>query len=320
MENSKTQSFAASVKDEIVSFSREEENERALLSSFVKMNGHIHRLEGRDILECHSEKASIAKYIYQCIHELYGVSVRFAYTRSAGFLKRMNYLVIVEEKVDEILEDLGIDVLLSKSPRIASAQEEQIASFLAGAFLAAGSVNDPKSTSYHLEIALLDESYARWLSKLMNRIHASPFHSKVTKRRNEYIVYLKRSDEISNFLILVGAKESCLHYENVRIDRDFANQTNRLSNLDSANMGKTLKAGERQVKEILFLKKKGAAIAKIHNPKLEHLCSLRLLHEDASLSELSEYLSEELASKISKSNVNHLFRFIHELYLKESQK
>lgn len=319
MENNKTQSFASSVKDEVVSFPRDEANARSLLSSFLKINGHIRLKEGKEILECHSEKASIAKFIYQCIHELYGVSVRFAYTRSAGFLKRMNYLVIVEEEASEILRDLGIDILLRKPPKMVTNSDEQIASFLAGAFLAAGSVNDPKSTSYHLEIALLDEEYAKWLSKLWNRMNSVSFHSKVVKRRNEYIAYLKRSDEISDFLILIGAKESCLHYENVRIDRDFANQTNRLNNLDSANMGKTLKAGERQIKEIRFLQEKGI-IQKINNPKLERLCSLRLLHEDASLSELSDYLSEELASKVSKSNVNHLFRLLHEYYLQESEK
>lgn len=313
MEN-RTQSFASNVKDEIVSFFRDDVNKRSLLSSFIKINGHVRFSEGKEVLECRSEKASIAKLIYEYLHELYGINVRFAYIRSAGFLKRINYLVIVEEEVMDILNDLGIDLLSHKLPKFAMVNDEQSASFLAGAFLAAGSVNDPKSASYHLEIALLDEEYAHSLSKAWNKIVSHSFHSKVTKRRNEFVIYLKRSDEISDFLILVGAKESCLHFENVRIDRDFANQTNRLNNLDSANMGKVVKTSERQVKEIEYLKEHGG-LEHFSNPKLSLLCSYRLRYPDASYEELSVYLSEELAATISKSNINHLFRFLHQSYL-----
>lgn len=314
MESTKTQSFAANVKDEVTSFYRDDESKRALLSSFIKINGHVKISEGKEILECRSEKASIAKLIYQYLHELYGVNVRFAYLRSAGFLKRINYLVVVTEEASDILNDLGIDLLADRLPKTIVATEEQGASFLAGAFLAAGSVNDPKSTSYHLEIALFDEAYARWLSKIWNKVVSHSFHSKVVKRRSEWIVYLKRSDEISDFLILIGAKESCLYFENVRIDRDFANQTNRLNNLDTANMGKTVKTSERQIEEIEYLKKHGG-LEPFSNQKLSLLCDFRLRYPDASYEELSVHLSEELATTITKSNINHLFRFLHNAYL-----
>jgi DNA-binding protein WhiA len=55
----------------------------------------------------------------------------------------------------------------------------------------------------------------------------------------------------------------------------------------------------------------------IANLKLRALMELRLAHPDASLEELAELLSEELASSVSKSNVNHLFRSLHNLYLEE---
>ena len=308
------ESFASSVKDEAVLLERDEECKRALLSSFIKINGHLSFKDGKEILECHSERASIAKLIYQCLVSLYEVNVRFAYKRSAGFLKRINYLVVVEEKVDEILSDLDIDILSNSLPRkeIRDGEEEN-ASFFAGAFLAAGSTNDPTSSSYHLEIALADEEYTKWLSKALNKVNGGRFHSKVTKRRNQSIVYLKRSDEISDFLILIGAKESCLAFENARIDRDFANQTNRLENFDTANMKKTVATAEKQIGYIHYFEKHGG-IEQFHNPKLTALCHLRLKHPDASMLELSEYLSEELASSVSKSNVNHLFRFLKKEY------
>ncbi len=84
-------------------------------------------------------------------------------------------------------------------------------------------------------------------------------------------------------------------------------------------MSKTLKSSERQMKEIMFLNERGA-IERTRNPKLSALVSLRLSNPDASLSELSVLLSEELASAVSKSNVNHLFRYIHSLYLEEKER
>nr|MCR5514183.1 DNA-binding protein WhiA [Bacilli bacterium] len=38
---------------------------------------------------------------------------------------------------------------------------------------------------------------------------------------------------------------------------------------------------------------------------------LRVKNPDASLDELSKLLSEELNTEISKSNVNHLLRYVH---------
>lgn len=317
MASDKTQSFASSVKDEVALKERSEREMRAFLTSFIKINGHLVYKDGKEILEAKSEKASIAKVVYQYIHACYKANVRFAYTRSAGFLKRINYLIIVESGVKEILDDLHISLLGDELPSI-NVSDEEFPSFLSGAFLAAGSVNDPKSTSYHLEIALYEENYAKWLTKTINHYGGASFHANYIKRRNEWVCYLKRADEISNFLILLGAKESCLYFENVRIDRDFSNQTNRLGNLDAANMGKTLKTAERQIKEIEFLNDKGL-IDKIGNPKLSALSSLRLSNPDASLQELSVLLSEELASEVSKSNVNHLLRYIHSLYLEETK-
>jgi DNA-binding protein WhiA len=75
-------------------------------------------------------------------------------------------------------------------------------------------------------------------SKEWNKAANHQFNSKIVARRKEWVVYLKRSDEISDFLILIGAKEACLQFENVRVDRDFANVDNRLRNIDTANYGK----------------------------------------------------------------------------------
>ena len=305
-------SFAQEAKEEICRAERSDEAKRSLLASFIKINGHVVISNGKETLELVSENAKIAQLVYSYVHEIYGVNVRFAYTRSAGFSRRVNYHVIILEESANIIDDLEIDFLEGKIAKNAVASGELSAAYLAGGFLASGSVNSPSSSNYHLEIALADESYARWFSRLWNRVQAHQFDSKVVKRRNQFVCYLKRSDEISDFLVLVGAAESCLKFENVRVDRDFANIGNRLRNLDTANFGKTMRASGRQLGEIAFYLGKVGGIDRIDNPKLKALMKLRLQKEDATLDELSKELSDEFASAISKSNVNHLFRWLDE--------
>jgi DNA-binding protein WhiA len=311
----KASSFAATVKAESASAVRTDEEKRSFLSSFVKINGRLHKSGGKSVLELTSESIVIAKCVAQYVHDLYGLEARFAYTRSAGFLKRVLYHVLVESEADDLLNDLGIDLLEGKLPSFALQSTEKAAAYLAGAFLASGSVNDPRSTNYHLEIAVGDASYARWFLHMWRLISAHHFSAKSVLRRGKTILYLKKSEEISDFLVLIGAQESCLQYEDIRVDRDFKNIGNRLQNLDTANMGKTLKASQRQVEEIQYFVSV-LGYDRIDNPKLKALMKLRLDHPDATLDELARLLSEELASEVSKSNVNHLFRYLDEEYQK----
>jgi len=311
-------SFALLAKEEAARSPRSDEEKRALLSAFIRINGYLRLTKGEEGMELQSESASIAKTIYQYLHELYGVEPHFAYTRSAGFLKRVVYHVLVGKEAEDILNDLQVDFFAPAFPKSLLASPSSAAAYLSGAFLAAGSVNDPVSSNYHLEIALADEGYAKALSREWNKAANHQFNSKIVLRRKRYVVYLKRSDEISDFLILIGAKQACLQFENIRVDRDFANIDNRLRNIDTANYGKTTKAAERQILEIHYFEK-SVGFDKIDNPKLKSLLQLRLKNPDASLDDLRRMLSEELNTAISKSNVNHLFRSLDEEYQKAQE-
>ena len=303
-------SFARLVKEESAKAERSVSEKKALLSSFVRINGYL-RIRGKqEGLELSSENSAIAKCVYQYLHELYGVDVRFAYTRSAGFLKRMVYHVIVDDEAGKILEDLEVDFFNPEKPKNVISSSEDVAAYLTGAFLAGGSVNNPASRSYHLEICVKDEGFAKFLLKIWSKYQPHPFSCKLSKRRNQFVLYLKRGDEISDFLVLMGAKDQCLAFEDVRISRDFSSIGNRLSNLDTANYGRVVLASKRQIDEINYLFEKEGK-ENISNPKLLALMELRVKNPDASLDELSKLLSEELNTEISKSNVNHLLRYVH---------
>ena len=303
-------SFARLVKEESAKAERSVSEKKALLSSFVRINGYL-RIRGKqEGLELSSENSAIAKCVYQYLHELYGVDVRFAYTRSAGFLKRMIYHVIVDDEASKILDDLEVDFFNPERPKNIISSSEDVAAYLTGAFLAGGSVNNPNSRSYHLEISVKDEGFAKFLLKIWSKYQPHPFSCKLSKRRNQFVLYLKRGDEISDFLVLMGAKDQCLVFEDVRISRDFSSIGNRLSNLDTANYGRVVSASKRQIDEINYIFKKEGK-ENISNPKLLACMELRVKNPDASLDELSKLLSSELNTEISKSNINHLLRYVH---------
>ena len=98
-----------------------------------------------------------------------------------------------------------------------------------------------------------------------------------------------------------------------RSNRDLMNNANRLTNMDTANMRRTIETGLRQVEEIKLINQ-ALGIDNIANIKERELCKLRLANESASLQELADLMSEKFKTPISKSNINHLFRSIHALF------
>lgn len=304
-------SFTQKVKEEVVSLPFTENHLRALLAAFIKVNGSLSFSNKKNIITMRTENAKIAKFIYNSIEKLYGVPSRFTYSKSMSFKKKLFYNVVVEE-ADYIISDLEISFTDGKIAKNIVNGDDMIAGYLTGAFLASGSVNSPKKSNYHLEFAFLDNNYAKWFSKLFLKYKGGEFSAKIIKRRKQFVVYIKRSAEISDFLILIGATNSALEFENVRISRDFSNIGNRLSNLDAANLVKTNNASKKQLHDIDVIDSV-FGIANIKNEKQRELMKLRREFEDASLLELAEKLSNVLKISVSRSNVNHLFRAIHEM-------
>lgn len=306
-----TISFTKQVKEEIVNREFVDEYLRAVLASFIKINGSVsfHNKETSLILK--TENAAIAKFIYKIANKLYGITARFAYSKTMNFKKKTVYSIIFDNEADYLLSDLEISFLDGKISKSIVCNDEMISGYFCGAFLAAGSVNSPVSSNYHLEVALTDENFAKWFVKLFLKYKASNFEAKITYRREMPIVYIKKADKIVDFLIMIGATQCALDFENIRLERDNASNWNRLQNLDDANYNKTANASQRQIEDIKLIVKY-SNIESIKNDKMRELMKLRLENEDSSLNELASLLSEKIGVEVSRSNINHLFRKIHE--------
>lgn len=311
-------SFARLVKEEIAL------NEyysiprlKAILSAYIKISSSVTFKNKRTGILLRSENAKIAKFFYENINKLYNVKAHIEYQKKSKLNRHTTYLVTLDD-AEDILSDLNVSFLEGKIPHEIVYDDDTISGYLAGAFLASGSINSPKTSNYHLEIALSFENYAKWLSKLFAKYKNSNIEPKIIKRRDKYVIYFKKGDQISSFLVMIGAVNSAMEFEDARMSRDLINNSNRLVNIDTANMSKIVKTGSRQKREILIIDKR-LGINNLKNIKAQKLARLRLENESASLDDLAELLSEEMETPITKSNINHLFRYMHEVYLKVSK-
>ena len=306
------QSFTQEVKEEITLKKYSEERQKAILSAFIKTNGNIRLNSEGEFLTFSTENAKTAKFLYSSLMDIYGINPKLSYLRNMRFKKSIRYEVVVADNAMDIVDDLQVNFFDGKISKNIAFNDDTIGGYLAGAFLARGSVNSPVSGNYHLEIKLDSETYAKWLSKVINRYNDGVFTAKIIKRRNNYVIYLKKSDQISNFLILIGATQSCLYFESIRVDRDEINNENRLDNIYDANLKKTVKAADDQIKDIKLIDKI-YGVDNIKKDKVRLVAKARLENNGASLSDIADLVSKQLDKKITKSNVAHIFRKLHEM-------
>lgn len=291
-------SFASLVKDELCL--KKAEYEKDELSALFKTSGNISISNGKMALSFKSENAKIAQKVYKQIFAFYNVKPATSIYRSMKLNKNNVYSLSIKEKVNEILDDLDI-ILLSNMKNIIRS-DRRIKSFLAGCFLGSGSVNSPKKTNYHLEMAFVDETFAKEVARLIEKINLSP---KIIKRRNLFVVYLKKAQEIADFLAGIGATNCYLEFEDERMTRDYYNIDNRLANCDIANAVRTNLAAINQIKDIEIIEKY-IGISRLESD-LFILCTLRLENPEDSLRELADKFNERTGKKMTKSGINHLF-------------
>ncbi|WEV54188.1 DNA-binding protein WhiA [Leuconostocaceae bacterium ESL0723] len=294
-------SYAAEVKKELTGLIVQTANAKAELSALLRMNG-VTTLGSSQQVKVSTENAAIARRIYTLLKQSYpGITVEVQVSNAPGALNHhKTFAVLLENQVQTVLDDLGVDSfgLHPAIPaRILNADNKQ-RSFLRGAFLAAGSVNSPEKANYHLEIFTSHEELADQLVKLMAHFNLP---AKIAPRGKGYLVYLKRAEKIVEFLATIGATQSMLHFEDIRMMRDMRNSVNRLVNAETANMQKTANAANQQISQIQLI---ASAIGGVdHLPvKLRDVAQARLNHPDESLAEIGDLL------EISKSGVNHRMR------------
>ena len=299
-------SFASEIKQELSSAKVEDCCKHAELAALIRMNGVISVSKFYHTLDVQTENAAIARRIYTLMKATYDLPVELLVRKKMKLKKNNIYIVRMKKGVKNMLIDLEIykepyHVIRTISNRYLE-KECCRKSYMRGAFLAGGSINNPETSSYHLEIFNYYEEHNNALCDLVNEFGLS---ARTLSRKNGYIVYIKEAEKITEFLTLIGAFNAVFKFEDVRIVRDMRNSVNRLVNCETANLNKTIGAAFRQIENIKLIDR---TVGLDQLPeKLQEIAKIRVEHQEVSLKELGELVP---TGKISKSGVNHRLKKI----------
>ncbi len=216
-----------------------------------------------------------------------------------------NYNISIQGKIFTIeLKTKDLKEINLEKIEIEKLKEEQMKWLIKGAYLGAGSINNPQN-KYHLELGIKTQNNAKSIIDILQKTY--DIKSSMIEKKNEYSIYIKDGEEISKFLALLGANKSVLQFEEIRVQREMNNKINRIVNCESANLSKTINASIEQIEAIKKLKKKHK-FEKMSEP-LKEIAMLRLNNPNASLIELGQMLKEP----VGKSGVNYRLKKIIEL-------
>ena len=300
--------FTVSIKEEVT----KQENTRseliAELSAYIRNNGNI----TSNSITITTEIKSIIDRIKDSIKTLFDIDSQEEIIANQNFSKNSLYQLTISNKVEDICRNIGIydenNNYLEVVPNYIIGANEEIRAYLRGAFLANGSINDPKKSRYHMEILIMHPEEAVFVQKLLNLFD---LNAKILSREKGYMIYIKEAEKISDFIKLLGANKSVMYYENVRVYRSQKNKTNRLNNCEQANMDKVFETASEQIKQIEVIEKNDGMMLLDERTKIT--AEYRKKYPEASLKELAEIISLETGKTITKSGLNKKKKKIKEL-------
>lgn len=213
-----------------------------------------------------------------------------------------NYKIQIENRseTDAILGEVLTSGLNKKKQLTIGEIEKECckAAFIRGAFLSCGTVTDPDK-EYHLEFSCPSNNLAQELAALIGEFG---IEMKQMRRGGAKILYLKKSGDIEDLLLRMGASETSMMLMGSKMYKDVRNTVNRRVNFENANIARAIAAAGKQTDAIETIVSHGG-LDRL-SPELRELAALRLENPDLSTGEIGKLLEAPL----TLSGVNHRFK------------
>lgn len=308
-------SYTTKIKEEIASITTTKSETIAELAGFIRNNGTV----TNDSIALTSENKKTVERIKNFLKTEYEIDLKIDKKDNANFSKKELIVMYITSKIESILKDIGYydqnNNYLPTPPTYIVGANEEIRAYLRGVFLCCGSINDPKTSRYHMELLISTPEEAVFVQKLLNIFD---LNAKILNRDKGYMIYLKEAEKISDYIKILGANEAVLYFENVRIYREQKNKTNRLNNCEQANIDKVVATATKQLEQIKIIEETSSV--DLLDDKTRETLEYRKKYPEASFQELSEIISLETGKPITKSGLNHRLRKIKSLADKLAKK
>ena len=301
-------SFTVKIKEEISNIKSTKSEIIAELSGYIRNNGIFQDNK----VTLNTENKFLVDRISNFIQVITDINPQVEIIENLNFSKKELYQITIENNLDKMLKELGIynekNEYLPVVPTYIVGANEEIRAYLRGVFFASGSINDPKTSRYHLEILVTEPEEAVFVQKLLNIFD---LNAKILNREKGYMIYIKEAEKISDFIKILGANNAVMYYENVRIYRDQKNKTTRLNNMEQPNMDRVFETANEQLRQIKIIEDNNGMDLLDDRTKLA--VRYRKEYPETSLKELAEIITLETGKSLSKSGINHRFRKVREL-------
>lgn len=298
--------YTTQIKEEITKDFQNVPEELTAVCTYLHFNSALQN----NILSVTIINASVARWVFKNLKEIYNIDIKLTTRTMKRFKVRNLYILEIKEKLDTIIADIK-----GTLENITTESDEEKKAFLKGVFLSCGSINDPKKNQYHLEFLVKEEKDANIINDVLLSLKLK---SKILKREREYMIYIKSSENIADFIKSLGAVNSLFYFEDIRIYKDHKNMVNRLNNCEQANMEKTLKSSKIVLDNIKYLEDND--LFNLLDDKSKEILNYKKKYPDTSLGQLAEIISLETGKSITKSGINHHMRKLNELVSKHQNK
>ena len=158
-------SFTSKIKEEVCNLTTTKTDEISELSALIRNLGIIYP----NYFQIITENENVSSHIFNLLQRNYDITPRITVRRGYNFNKNLQYILEVKQKKEEILEDLSIieNGKMSMIPKTYIYDDFELKrDYLRGVFLSCGSMNDPKTSRYHLEFVFSDFEYAEFIQEI----------------------------------------------------------------------------------------------------------------------------------------------------------
>ena len=301
-------SYTVTVKEEISKLDNSPSEIIAELAGYIRNNSTIEK----DTLKLSTENKFTIDRLLNSIKSQFNVEGKVDIIENLNFSKKTLYQITIPIKNHNFLQQLGVydenNNYLDTVPNYIVGGNEEIRGYLRGVFASVGSINDPKTSRYHMELMIPKKEEAVFVQKILNIFE---LNAKILSRDKGYMIYIKEAEKISDFLKILNANKAVMYYEDIRVYHDKKNNTNRLNNMEQANMDKVIETATIQLADINVIEENDGLM--LLDDKVKEVIIYRKKYPEASLKELAEIISLETGKSITKSGLSHRLKKIKEL-------
>ena len=314
-------SFGSEVKKELMNIDLNNvSEERALVMAILHNSSELTASTENSKFEwkltVRSTILSVIKFVAKFLKKHYNCSDQFK-TKEKNNLNKFRYFYLEISNVEEVIKDFHLlDYHLENvTTDFLGLNDLELQNvYLRGLFITHGSISDPRMSTYHFEIATSHEQLANLMKTIFdnNGINALLLERTHKRADSTYLVYIKRSEDISSALVALGATQGMFNFEDQRIYRDFKNMANRVTNCDIANERKCIETAKKQLAAIKFIRDNNKFDEM--SVRLQSICILREMYPESSNEELAEFSSNVFGKELSKSGISHCFKSLMDYY------